>query len=1272
MKKKYTLEEHLHRTSKHHDTNHSLESVYDLQKRKLTRYLSSVVTTYPTYSTHDTWHSANIVSAIENILGKERIKKLSGIDTFLILMCSYMHDIGMLYTDREVRKIWATKEFQQLLYEYQTDDTTVGKAAKLLLEATGKEDELTWPLNIKQAITIVLMEYFRPQHGRRIQTLTDEANQIGELLRVEDSFLPGRIIKVINKIAMAHTGSFEEMLSGLVMVDTFAGEEFHPRLIAWLLRTGDLCDLDNDRFNRIGIATFGTLQDENLAHYFKHCSVETLYISIDKIRVIADINKKAIREECASDWMKDDAIDNKEQFQRRWMKVYQQTIREHVNWKNWMESEINAAKLNVNKIFPKHWSRKIPEIEYTILLNGEKISSGNENLRFSFSQEKAYSLIENISIYQNEGLIFLRELIQNAIDASKIQIWREIKEKVPEGKYELSPFQVARMFPGIFERHAVRISARYHEESDCVDFAIEDAGVGISVEEFQEHILKTGNSWKNRKKYKKEFETMPEWLKPTGAFGIGLHTVFTVTDEMKIYTKSDCEEQTNEMLLYSGKKSGYAFCQKAEEPRSRGTKIFFSFHLNQAQKEQCFGEMESSYLKEYGGEYEKLMINRINQYCITPIVPIYFNDMEYMLPELTASTWCNELTYYEGENLRGNVDADNRFEYCFGYNYRYIVIYDKKMRYLIHFKIPQYGENRSETLSYQLCRQYNVLSFMGMHIEDNIDITGNFFEIAYMDILSGEGSAVIDASRMKLTYEAKRQIEQSVVDAVSYAKECYLRFMIDQHQDDVVSAYRAGIKELAEEYDAGAISENKVWQEMCKKKKMIFPAIDSRQVKSLEVRVVTYLMSLNFVDEVLKKDIQKLQKSVAEETNVDSFEILPKLEIKAFDFLDYLLKKWKGDWKVSRYSFMRSYFDNQMLDILRHYCGIWAQMIIQYVLKSRRMNDREEMWHDRIKQEFDRRFPNMSQWRKTKYVPEEVLRMLITYRGIDERVNGRGNTAIPVLESVLFPGSAISFREWIYRGSYRSNPLMSLELDQPYLYLLLDIPKDPQVSNLERKVWNLYVKDSIYGTFRYDMVRPDSAGKLIDEKSVNISGENNNLVYDCIPMLKRYAVTALEKSRQGLDICMEVFDKENQGVRAGKKEKWEVYKRFWQIIEDSRHYEREEISVGIPAFDEFKEISNDCQEYNPWLYIQCHYPVVPAWDYQKQIREFMDECNMKAWRAEQCVDEILRRNLTDRVINYLCRIKTDGSVEAREEIRRLYREFLLELFTAWDETMPKG
>ena len=198
MKRKYTLEEHLRNVSKNHDTNHSLESVYDLQKRKLTRYLSSVVTTYPTYSTHDTWHSANIVSAIENILGKDRIKKLTGIDTFLILMCSYMHDIGMLYTEQDVRDLWKTQEFQTLLEEYQSDNSPIGKAAKLLLDVKEKvAEEVTWPLDIKQAITVVLMEYFRPQHGKRIKKLTDKANQIGELLCVEDSFLPSLIQEVL-------------------------------------------------------------------------------------------------------------------------------------------------------------------------------------------------------------------------------------------------------------------------------------------------------------------------------------------------------------------------------------------------------------------------------------------------------------------------------------------------------------------------------------------------------------------------------------------------------------------------------------------------------------------------------------------------------------------------------------------------------------------------------------------------------------------------------------------------------------------------------------------------------------------------------------------------------------------------------------------------------------------------------------------------------------------------------------------------------------------
>ena len=113
VNKQYTLEKHLCKLGNINDNCKSLESVYDLQNRKLNRYLSSVMTTFPTYSTHDVFHSVNIISAIESVLGRKRIKKLSGIDTFLILMCAYMHDVGMLYTEKEVREIWGTDEFTE-------------------------------------------------------------------------------------------------------------------------------------------------------------------------------------------------------------------------------------------------------------------------------------------------------------------------------------------------------------------------------------------------------------------------------------------------------------------------------------------------------------------------------------------------------------------------------------------------------------------------------------------------------------------------------------------------------------------------------------------------------------------------------------------------------------------------------------------------------------------------------------------------------------------------------------------------------------------------------------------------------------------------------------------------------------------------------------------------------------------------------------------------------------------------------------------------------
>lgn len=58
--------------------------------------------------------------------------------------------------------------------------------------------------------------------------------------------------------------------------------------------------------------------------------------------------------------------------------------------------------------------------------NGKLDINGMMNLRFRISQEKAFEVIEGSSLYADK-YIFIREIIQNAQDATKIQLWRDLK-----------------------------------------------------------------------------------------------------------------------------------------------------------------------------------------------------------------------------------------------------------------------------------------------------------------------------------------------------------------------------------------------------------------------------------------------------------------------------------------------------------------------------------------------------------------------------------------------------------------------------------------------------------------------------------------------------------------------------------------------------------------------------------------------------------------------------------------------------------------------------
>ena len=74
---------------------------------------------------------------------------------------------------------------------------------------------------------------------------------------------------------------------------------------------------------------------------------------------------------------------------------------------------------------------------------------------------------------------------------------------------------------------------------------------------------------KNRKN---EVDAMPLWLRPTAGFGIGLQSIFLITEEFEIYSKSSGNEGIYARVS-SGRKNGYVQISKSDKLKCQGTEI---------------------------------------------------------------------------------------------------------------------------------------------------------------------------------------------------------------------------------------------------------------------------------------------------------------------------------------------------------------------------------------------------------------------------------------------------------------------------------------------------------------------------------------------------------------------------------------------------------------------------------------------------------------------------------------------------------------------------
>lgn len=598
---KYTLEEHLKSLANEDKDYELLCSIWDLNKRNLTQGLNLVSNSFPHYSIHDINHSMTIIDNIQCFLGEDRIKRLSATDTFLILMAGLTHDIGMILMYSIIEEEWQHNDFKEILENFSnSDDYVIADSAKLLIkiyQQKAKEDlkDYGWALKVKNAVVILTAEIFRAKHAKQSANYLNSNETFKQLANnFHAEQLPSRFMDLLTNIAALHGQDFEAVMTQLYQeANGYKGDYIHPRFIAYMIRLGDLLDFDNNRFNPYSKIGLKEIPETSKLHEQKHASVKHMLISPNSIEAELD---------CPNE------------------EVY----RISRSWFDWLEKEVNNQSREWTNIAPRNLGGLPPVISkgnIKILYNGIQGNSDLLNLKFSMSQEKMFAILQGGGIYKEPGFAFIREIVQNAFDASKIQMWNDIESGLYDS-YFTNILKDDIKFPDdissiIYQQYPVTLVIKWQDkEKNILHFECEDLGTGISESALLRMTNNVGESRKNDKGYSNVYNNMPNFLRPTAAFGIGLQSIFFVAPKFEVETYF-LGETSKRIVFRTAAKNQYSSIVKENVKGKRGTIV--KVDIPKERFAELFGNSFSwdilGTTDVFKGKGDDLYLAKIDKFC---------------------------------------------------------------------------------------------------------------------------------------------------------------------------------------------------------------------------------------------------------------------------------------------------------------------------------------------------------------------------------------------------------------------------------------------------------------------------------------------------------------------------------------------------------------------------------------------------------------------------------------------------------------------------------
>ena len=453
-----------------------------------TNYLKDVRRTFPNYTLHDETHVLNVLDAMAGILG-DQISLLSEGEAELLILAACMHDLGMVYTEKEKKLCFGdtmrTREFLR-------------KNSPEQLGCPAEE----WSEDLRQW-------YLRWLHPFRLPEVFQNEGWKTSLESWPMEAVPKWCVIAVCE---AHGQSPEEYSIKSEM-EYLRASNVDPLFCALLLRMADLLDFDDTRAPKV-LYSYVVCNKKSQEEWDKHQASGGF-----RYPDSPSVNELPYKARCTNPGI-------------------EHAIRDFLNW---VDNELNTCAKLQHRCY-QDWQRTFPFPRSVDRKEVRPEGYMSGDFQMTMDQARIMELMTGKELYNNDD-VFIRELLQNAIDATLLRLEMDCEFSQKDARIDLW---------------------EWNDTDGNIWFRIDDQGTGMTSGMLQRYFLKVGNSYYTSQELKRDLQDHGRTrdYPAISRFGIGFLSCFlcgTFAEVSTLYfdpQKNAEEDRSSSMFTQWGKNYG--------------------------------------------------------------------------------------------------------------------------------------------------------------------------------------------------------------------------------------------------------------------------------------------------------------------------------------------------------------------------------------------------------------------------------------------------------------------------------------------------------------------------------------------------------------------------------------------------------------------------------------------------------------------------------------------------------------------------------------------